>query len=138
MKPSRLLIIACTALTLAALNAPLTLAHEGDDHSATAIPDTADGILKEIQKHHAEIASAVSAKNLKDVHHHAETMTALAKALPEKVTEDKKARVQGSANNLTKLVDTLHHAADEGDLPRAGIELKKLEGVVKALEQQLK
>lgn len=137
MKLPRLLTVAGLALAFIALNE--SIAHEGHDHgSPTSVPETAEAIMQEIQKHHGQITTAVTAKNLKDVHQHAEALTALAKALPDKVSEEKKARVQGSANNMAKLVDTLHHAADDGDQPRAGIELKKLDGVIMALEKQLR
>ncbi len=116
------------------------LAHEGHSHGASnvAIPETADGILAELQKHHAAMTAAVTGKNLKAVHDLSETMTALARALPDKAATDKKETVQRSTNNLTKLLDTLHHAADAGDQPRSGIELKKVEGVMTSLEKQLK
>ena len=119
---------------------PLTSAHEGHSHGSVnvVVPETADGVLQEMQKHHAAITAAVSGKNLKAVHDHAEAMTALAKALPDKVAEDKRAALQGPTTNVIKLLDTLHHAADAGDRPRAGIELKKLDGAVTTLEKQLK
>ena len=65
-------------------------------------------------------------------------MTALAKALPAKVAEEKKPVVERTTENMVNLLDTLHHAADDGDQPRSGIELKKLDGAVTNLEKQLK
>ena len=129
--------LTATALILAA--APAALGHEGHGHGAAqvAIPETAAGVVTEIQKHHAAITAAVTGKNLKAVHDLAETMTALAKALPDKVPAENKERVQGSTSNMTKMLDTLHHAADAGNQPRAGIELKKLDAVVAALEKQV-
>ena len=142
MNMSRLAAAALSATCALILTHPsLAFAHEGHSHGGATnvvIPETADGIFADIQKHHAVITAAVTGKNLKAVHDHAEIMTALAKALPEKVPEEKKERVQGSANNMIKLLDTLHHAADDGNQPRAGIELKKLDGVVTFLEKQLK
>ena len=142
MKLPRFLTAVGAAMALTFITNPSALAHEGHDHDhshgAANIPDSADAIFAEIQKHHSALTTAVNGKNLKVVHDHAEAMTALAKALPDKVAEDKKTRVQGSANNLAKLADTLHHAADDGDQARAGIELKKLDGVVMALEKQVK
>lgn len=138
MKTSKLLFIAFTSITL---SAPALLAHEGHDHGAknkVAAPESAEGILEEINKQHALITTAVTGKNLKGVHDPIEAMPALAKALPEKVADDKKARVQGSVNNLSKAADSLHLAADAGDQAKAEAELKKLDGVLSALSQQIK
>ena len=140
MKTTTLLAIACTALASITLSTSTLFAHEGHDHGAkkATVPDTADGIMKEIHQQHALITTAVTGKNLKGVHDPIEAIPALAKALPEKVAADKKARVQGSVNNLTKVADSLHHAADAGDQAKSEAELKKLDGVLLALDQQVK
>jgi hypothetical protein len=140
MKISPLLAFACVAFALTSLAAPTVFAHEGEDHGArkAAGSDTADGIMSEIQKQHALITTAVTGKNLKGVHDPSEAIPALAKALPDKVAADKKARVQGSVNNLTKVMENLHQAADAGDQAKAEGELKKLDGVLLALGQQVK
>jgi molecular chaperone GrpE (heat shock protein) len=130
----------CAACAFALMDAPRAFAHAGHSHGAAnvVIPETAEGVLAEINKNHAAITAAVSGKNLKAVHDLAETMTALAKALPDKVAEEKKQAVQRTTENMIKLLDTLHHAADDGDQPRSGIELKKLDGAVNSLTNQLK
>lgn len=115
-------------------------AHAGHSHGNAniVVPETVDGVLQDIQRHHAAISAAVNGKKLKDVHDHAEAMIALAKALPGKVAEDKKALVERTTDNMTQLLDSLHHAADDGNQPRSGIELKKLDGAVSTLEKQVK
>ncbi len=141
MKISRLLAIAFTALASITLSTPALRAHEGHDHGAkpqVTVPDTADGILLELNKQHALITAAVAAKNLKGVHDPIEALGVLAKALPDKSAADQKARVQGSVNNLTKAADSVHHAADAGDQAKAEAELKKLDGVLLVLNQQIK
>lgn len=141
MKTSRLLAIAFTALAALTLSTPALRAHEGHDHGAktkVTVPDTADAILLEINKHHALINAAVTAKNLKGMHGPIEALAALAKALPDKTAADQKVRVQGSVNNLTTAAHSLHHAADAGDQTKAEAELKKLDGVMLALNQQIK
>lgn len=141
MKTTTFLAIACTALASITLSTPALFAHEGHDHGATnktAVPDTADGIMKEIHQQHALITTAVTGKNLKGVHDPIEAIPGLAKALPDKVAADKKARVQGSVNNLTKVMESLHQAADAGDQAKSEAELKKLDGVLLALDQQIK
>lgn len=141
MKTSKLLAIAFAAVASISLSTPALLAHEGHDHGAknkVAVPDTAEGILLEINKQHALISAGVSGKNLKAVHDPIEALSMLAKALPDKSAEDQKVRVQGSANNLAKAADSLHHAADAGDQAKAEAELKKLDGVLLVLNQQIK
>ena len=68
MKTSTLLAIAFTAVASITLSAPALLAHEGHDHGAkktVTVPDTADGILQEIQKQQALISAAVTGKTSK-------------------------------------------------------------------------
>jgi hypothetical protein len=141
MKTSKLLAVAFAAVASISLSPPALLAHEGHDHGAknnVAAPDTAEGILLEINRQHGLITAAVSGKNLKGVHDPIEALAKLAKVLPDKSAEDEKLRVQGSANNLAKVADSLHHAADAGDQAKAEAELKRLDGVLLVLNQQIK
>ena len=139
MKPLTMITVALAAGLGIVLTAP-AFAHEGHSHGASSIviPETTEGVVDEIKKQHATLTAAVTGKKLKSVHDLAESMTVLVKALPDKVAADKKATVQSSTDNMAKLLDTLHHAADDGDQPRAGIELKKLDGAITTLEKQLK
>lgn len=141
MKLIRILTLGACALAFAFTTPALRAdekKHEHGEHKAGNIPATADAILAEIHEHHKAIADLVKAKSLKGVHEHAEHITALAKALPDKVAADKKARVQGSANNIAKVADSLHDAADGGDQAKTEAELKKLDGVIALLEKQAK
>jgi hypothetical protein len=141
MKISRLLAISFIALASITLGTPALRAHEGHDHGAkpkVTVPDTADAILLEMNRHHALISTAVTGKNLKGVHDPIEALAVLAKALPDKSAADQKVRVQGSVNNLAKAADSVHHAADAGDQAKAEAELKKLDGVLLVLNQQIK
>ena len=134
------LAIVCGACVLLLNSPPHASAHGGHSHGAAnvTIPETAEAIVDEINKHHAAITAAVTGKNLKAVHDLSETMTALAKALPAKVAEDKKANVERTTANVVALLDSLHHAADAGSQPYSGIELKKLDGAVNTLTKQVK
>lgn len=138
MRPLTTTAVAVAALSLALTSA--VSAHEGHSHgpSSIIIPETTEAVIDEIKKQHATLTATVTGKKLKAVHDLAESMTVLVKALPDKVPADKKASVQSSTDNIAKLLDTLHHAADDGDQPRSGIELKKLDGAVTTLEKQLK
>ena len=129
-------VLACCALSFGPMS--VSLAHEGHGDPNIVVPETADGVLQEIKKHHAAIAAAVNGKNLKAVHDQAEAVIALARALPPKVEGDRKADVERTTKNVRELADSVHHAADAGNQPRSGIELKKLDGAVTTLEKQLK
>ena len=129
-------VVACCALSFASV--PVALAHESGGDPNIVVPETADAVLQEIKKHHAAISAAVNGKNLKAVHDEAEAMITLAKALTEKVESDRKADVERTAKNVRELADSVHHAADAGNQPRSGIELKKLDGAVMTLEKQVK
>lgn len=143
MKLTRILAIgACAAF---AFTTPAAFADDKGKHAEHAkgehdmkMPDTAEGIVAEIHKHHGEITTTVQAKQLKTVHEHSEAITMLAKALPAKVPADKKARVEGSVKNIAKVADDLHDAADGGDQAKTEAALKKLDGVLKALDAQVK
>lgn len=111
---------------------------EAHSHGTTAIPADPKAILAEIHKHHDEIKTAVASKQLKGIHEHAEAITALGNALPDKAPADKKARVQGAVKNLAKAADDLHDASDAGDQAKTEANLKKLEGVVGMLDGQFK
>ena len=82
----------CAAIGLAANQAAIAQQHKEHKEGSekVKIPDTVDGILKEIHKHRQELADTVKAKKLADVHHHAFAIRDLAKALPAKAYPDHK------------------------------------------------
>jgi hypothetical protein len=139
MKLARILTLAaCAALAFTAQ--PIFAAekeHKKSDHTMK-VPDTTEGIVAEIHKHHGEVTETIKAKNLKTVHDHAEAITALVNALPAKVAADKKARVEGTAKNIAKVADALHDAADAGDQTKTEAQLKKLDAVLAQLDSQVK
>ena len=141
MKNNYLALAVVCAASAFLLNAPSrAFAHGGHSHGAAnvAIPETAEAVVDEINKNHAAMTAVVTGKNLKAVHDLSETMTALAKALPAKVAEEKKAGVERTTANVIALLDSLHHAADAGSQPYSGIELKKLDGAINTLTKQVK
>lgn len=143
MKTTKLLAIgACAAF---ALTTTPVFAAEKEKHGehgkgghAAKVPDTAEGIVAEIHKHHGETAELVKAKNLKAVHPHSDAITELAKALPAKVTADKKAAVESVTKGVIKAADDLHKAADGGDQAKSEGHLKKLDGALAQLDAKLK
>jgi hypothetical protein len=139
MKLARLLTLAaCAVLVFDAL--PVFAAeteHKKSDHAMKA-PDTTEGIVAEIHKHHAEVTETIKAKNLKTVHDHADAITGLVNALPAKVAVEKQARVEGTARNIAKVAEALHDAADAGDQTKTEAQLKKLDAVLAQLHSQVK
>ena len=142
MKLTRILTIgACAAIALTGLTSQTVFAAEkehAEKKEKMVIPETADGIMTEIHKHHGELADVVKSKKLADVHHHAFAIRDLANGLPAKVAADKKARVEGSVKNIAKLAEDLDKTGDANDQAATEANLKKLDGVLKALDAQVK
>jgi hypothetical protein len=142
MKLTRTLVLGACAVAFAftGILAPALRADEKKhgEHAAAAIPATAEGILAEIHKRHEAITALVKARTLKPIHGEAEPIMALAKALPEKVAADKKARVQSAANNTSKAADSVHDASDTGDQAKTETELKKLDFAIGQLDKAAK
>ena len=142
MKLSRILAVgACAAFALTGLTSPTVFAAEkehAEKKEKIVMPETADGIMAEIHKRHGELADVVKSKKLADVHHHAFAIRDLANGLPAKVAADKKARVEGSVKNIAKLAEDLDKSGDANDQAGTEANLKKLDGVLMALEKQVK
>lgn len=100
------------------------------------IPDTVEGIFKEIQKHHHELAEVVKGKKLAEVHHHAFAVRDLANALPAKAPADKKTQVEGTVKNIAKLAADLDKTGDANNQAGTEANLKKLDGILKVLHTQ--
>ena len=109
---------------------------EGHEKGKVKIPDTVDGIFKEIHKHHGELVTVVKSKKLNAVHHLDFGIRDLAKALPVKAEADKKKQVDGIVKNISKLADDLDKSGDDGDQAKTEANLKKLDGLLKMLHAQ--
>ena len=142
MKLNRILTIgACAAIALTGLTSQPVFATEkehAEKKEKTVVPETADGIMEAIHKAHGELADVVKSKKLADVHHHAFAIRDLANGLPAKVAADKKARVEGSVKNIAKLAADLDKTGDDNNQAGTEANLKKLDGVLKALDAQVK
>ena len=142
MKLTRILTLgACAAIALTGLTSPTAFAVEkehAEKKEKTVIPETADGIMEAIHKAHGELTDIVKTKKLADVHKAAFVIRDLASGLPAKVAADKKARVEGSAKNIAKLAEDLDKTGDDNNQAATEANLKKLDGVLKALEAQVK
>src|SRR5690349_10250626 len=86
-----------------------------EGHAAVKVPDTVEGIWKEIHTHHQELADTVKAKKLADVHHHAFAIRDLAKALPAKAHPDHKKMVENAVKKVSQLAEDLDKSGDAGN-----------------------
>ncbi|MEO8427332.1 MAG: transporter [Verrucomicrobiota bacterium] len=140
MKAKTLLAMAlCATIGLAAN--PTVFAQEHKEHKEgekAKIPETVDGILKEIHKHHDELAATVKAKKLADVHHHAFAIRDLAKALPAKAHPDHKKMVENAVKKVSQLAEDLDKSGDAGDQAKTEANLKKMDAALKTLEEHAK
>ena len=130
----------CAAIGLAANQTASAQEHKEHKEGGEKlkIPDTVDGILKEIHKHHQELAGTVKAKKLADVHHHAFAIRDLAKALPAKANSDHKKMVENSVKKVSQLAEDLDTSGDAGDQTKTEANLKKMDAAIKTLEEHAK
>src|SRR5882724_5045119 len=133
----------CAAIGLAANQTAFAQEHKDQKEQKEGgervkIPDTVDGILKEIHKHHQELATTVKAKKLADVHHHAFAIRDLAKALPAKAHPDHKKMVENAVKKVSQLAEDLDKSGDAGDQAKTEANLKKMDAALKTLEEHSK
>lgn len=112
--------------------------HQHPEHKAGGekmqIPDTLDGIWKEIHEHHQELGDTIKAKRLGDVHHHAFAIRDLAKALPAKVPAEHKKHIESLVKRVSQIAEDLDQSGDAGDQAKTEANLKKLDKVLKDME----
>jgi hypothetical protein len=99
------------------------------------IPDTKEGILKEIDRQHTELADTIKAKKLDQVHEHAFAIRDLAKALPAKTGPDMKKMVENAVKKVSQLAEDLDKSGDAGDQVKTEANLKKMDVALKTLEE---
>ena len=138
MKTKTLLAMGlCAAIGFVANQTAFAQEHKApkEGGETVKIPDTVDGILKEIHKHHQELADTVKAQKLADVHHHAFAIRVLAKALPAKAHPDHKKMVENAVKNVSQLAEDLDKSGDAGDQEKTEANLKKMDAAIKTLEE---
>ena len=110
-------------------------AEHKEGHAKVKVPDTLEGIWKEIHKHHQELADTVKAKKLADVHEHAFAIRDLAKGLPAKVHPDHKKHSENLVKKISQLAEDLDKSGDGGDQAKTEANLKKMDTALKDLEE---
>lgn len=133
-------VIAGAALFIAP--APALHAHEDKvpaHESGAMSPANATEAWGAINGLRETLATQVAAKNLKPVHELAEQLTAALIQLREASKDlpaDKLKRVQGAVANLTKALDGVHEAADQGSQAGTEKQQKAVDGLLKVLAAQ--
>ena len=145
MKTKTLLAMALGAAIALLTSHTTVLAQEHKDHKEhkeggekVKVPDTVEGVWKEIHKHHTELADTVKAKKLADVHHHAFAIRDLAKALPAKAHPDHKKMVENTVKKVSQFAEDLDKSGDAGDQAKTEANLKKMDAALKTLEEHAK
>jgi len=98
------------------------------------VPDTLDGIWKEIHTHHHELQDTVKAQKLAEVHHHPFAIRDLVKALPSKVPSEHKKHAEGMVKKVSQLAADLDKSGDANDQAKTEANLKKLDALLKDME----
>ena len=106
-----------------------------EGHEKVKVPDTIEGIWKEIHKHHEELAATVKAKKLSEVHEHAFAIRDLAKALPAKAHPDHKKMVENAVKRISQIAEDLDRSGDAGNQATTEANLKKMDAALKNLKE---
>ena len=108
-----------------------------DAHAKVKVPDKLADILKEIHKHHHELAAVVKSNQLAEVHHHAFAIRDLAKALPAKSPPDQKMHIQNLVKKISQIAADLDKSGDAGDKAATESNLRKLDAALKSIDDML-
>ncbi len=98
------------------------------------IPDTVDGIWKEIKMHHQELADVIKAKELSKVHEHAFAIRDLVKALPAKTNPEHKKPIELMVKKISQIATDLDKYGDAGDQAKTEANLAKMDDALKKTE----
>lgn len=116
--------------------------HDGEGHSHGAhsasveVSPTEVDSLKQIHRDYLAIANSISSKELSEVHKSSESLSLVIEALSRTLSGPDAARTTGLLNNLRKVADILHENADKGDLSGAEVNLKKMEAILKMIDEK--
>lgn len=102
------------------------------------VPDTIEGIWTELHRHQSELARAIGAKRLDEVHPHVLAINNLTEKLMEIVHPDHEAAVQEGTDKINRAANDLHQASDDGNQSAAEQSLKQLGDALNQLEEQMK
>lgn len=102
------------------------------------IPETVEGVWKEIANQQTKLDAVVAAKNLAEAHDHGFAIRDLVRALPAKVPAANKATADAAVPEINKLAAAVDKSAAGGAQKVTEENVKKLATAVTALETALK
>ena len=123
-------------LALAALTTPQALA-QGHSHFIK-IPETVDGVWKEIANQQTKLDTVVAANKLSDAHDHGFAIRDLVRALPAKVPAENKATADAAVPEINKLASAIDKSAAGGAQKVTEENVKKLTTAITTLQTALK
>ena len=119
-----------------AINKTIAAEHEHQEHHEAAskikVPDTLEGIWKEIHAHEQQLMDSVKAKKLSEVHEHAFAIRDLAKGLPAKTHPDHKKHVENLVKRISQLAEDLDKSGDAGNQAATEAYLKRMDAALKS------
>ena len=128
--------LAMSLLALTALALPQASA-QGHSHFIK-IPETVEGVWKEIANQQTKLNAVVAAKNLAEAHDHGFAIRDLVRALPAKVPAESKATADAAVPEINKLAAAVDKSAAGGAQTVTEENVKKLATAVTALQTALK
>ncbi|TAG09020.1 MAG: hypothetical protein EAZ42_08520 [Verrucomicrobia bacterium] len=124
-------LLALSSLTLSQASA------QGHSHFIK-IPETVEGIWKEIGNQQTKLDAVVAAKNLGEAHDHGFAIRDLVRALPAKVAAERKSKAEEAVPEINKLASAIDKSAAGGAQKTTEENVKKLATAVTTLQTALK
>lgn len=144
MKSRRYILTLCALVLVPALS-HADSSHGGHAHGAKESSHAASGthnmsreqLAATLNKTFAATENAVNNKGYKDLHELTEELSDVASHLAEQAPEAARARLTGSAKNISTAASALHEAADKGDDAQVQNSFTKLKGMVSLFKAQI-
>lgn len=118
---------------------PPLAAHQDHDHthdettSQIPIPSTLSKLGAAIESGHQALGKAIADRDSSAVHAAESQLQTYLKAIPERTAdlpEASRIRILGQAKNLSRVYNTIHHAADDQDWEKSALEMIKADTVL--------
>lgn len=137
----RLVVVGMLGVALCAWRLPHALAagEHAQPKGAEKAPDTVAAIWAEVKEHEGALGKTVADKQLEKVHEAAFEIRDLVNALAEKtkgLAPDKLEKVKTNAKFVAQLAERLDKSGDSNDLAATQANFKKLQGILKTIEEQ--
>ncbi|MHB1082925.1 MAG: hypothetical protein ACYC67_26250 [Prosthecobacter sp.] len=104
----------------------------------TEIPATTDGIWKLLGEQQAKLGSVVAKNELGEAHDHGYAIRDLVRALPAKVSAEKKVKAEAAAVEVAKIAAAIDKSSAAGAQKATQANVEKMAAAVTALKTELK